>query len=155
MSEYVRGDSMPEDDTSADEQSIEGREDVATDDGGYELVDPENVEHGVSGKSETEQVDLTGRLALEEMRARVWYLEPGHDRKGTHVHERQEELYYAIDGTGTLTIDGERVEVPEGAFVRLPPSTPRRLFNDTDQEQVWLIVGAPPIADDGQQLGEW
>lgn len=119
----------------------------------YELVDPADATREVSGKSETDHLDLTEALDLTEMRARVWYLEPGHDRKGTHVHGEQEELYYAIEGTGKLTIAGETVEVPEGAFVRLPPSTPRRLFNDTDGEHVWLIVGAPPVTDDGHQLG--
>ncbi|MFW5919809.1 MAG: cupin domain-containing protein [Halanaeroarchaeum sp.] len=118
----------------------------------YELVDPDQADHQRSGKSETEHVDLTEKLDLAEMRARVWYMEPGHDRKGTHVHERQEELYYAIEGPGRMTIAGETIEVPEGAFVRLPPETPRRLFNDTDEEHVWLIVGAPPVRDDGHQL---
>ncbi len=119
----------------------------------YDLVDPDAVERELSGKSETEHVDLTSALQLEETRARVWYLEPGHDRKGTHVHEKQEELYYVIEGPGRLTVADETLDVPEGAFVRLPPETPRRLFNDTDEEHVWLIVGAPPVADDGHQLG--
>jgi mannose-6-phosphate isomerase-like protein (cupin superfamily) len=118
----------------------------------YELVNPAEADHELSGKSETEHVDLTAALALEEMRARVWYLEPGHDRKGTHVHDQQEELYYAVEGPGKLTIAGETVEVPVGAFVRVPPATPRRLFNDTDEEHVWLIVGAPPVTGDGHQL---
>lgn len=119
----------------------------------YELVDPAEAAHEISGKSETEHVDLTESLALEEMRARIWYLEPGHDRKGTHVHEQQEELYYVIDGPGRMTVAGETIDVPEGAFVRLPASTPRRLFNDSDEEHVWLIVGAPPVTRDGHQLG--
>jgi mannose-6-phosphate isomerase-like protein (cupin superfamily) len=119
----------------------------------YDRFDPAAAERDLSGKSETEHVDLTGALHLEETRARVWYLEPGHDRKGTHVHEQQEELYYVIEGPGQLTVADETLDVPEGAFVRLPPKTPRQLFNDTDEEHVWLIVGAPPVTDDGQQLG--
>lgn len=119
----------------------------------YDLVDPSTAERELSGKSETEHVDLTATLGLEESRARVWYLEPGHDRKGTHVHDQQEELYYVIEGPGRLTVAEETLDVPEGAFVRVPPETPRRLFNDTDEEHVWLVVGAPPVSGDGQQLG--
>lgn len=139
---------MPSDDPESSDSTAPD-----TDGETYELVDLREADHELSGKSETEHVDLTAALALEEMRARIWYLDPGHDRKGTHIHDQQEELYYPIKGPGKLTIAGERVEVPEGAFVRLAPATPRRLFNDTDEEHVWLIVGAPPVTGDGQQLG--
>jgi mannose-6-phosphate isomerase-like protein (cupin superfamily) len=138
---------------STDDPGSSGSTTPEADGGTYDLLDPAEATHELSGKSETEHVDLTAALALEEMRARVWYLEPGHDRKGTHVHDQQEELYYPIEGPGKLTIAGETVEVPEGAFVRLPPATPRRLFNDTDEEHVWLIVGAPPVTGDGNQVG--
>lgn len=119
---------------------------------GYSLIDPAEAERTLSGKSRTEQIDLTAALDLAEMRARLWYLEPGHDRKPTHRHERQEELYYAASGDCRMTIDGDDLTVPEGAAVRLPPETPRRLFNDADEEHVWLIVGAPPAEDDGRPL---
>lgn len=118
----------------------------------YTIVDPAETSHSRSEKSDTEHVDLTATLDLTEMRSRVWYLEPGHDRKGTHVHDEQEELYHVAAGPGRMTVDGETITVPTGAFVRVPPETPRGLFNDTDEEHVWLVVGAPPVEHDGQRV---
>lgn len=117
----------------------------------YDLLDPGETEPIVSEKSETECIDLTSGLNLSEMHARVWYLEAGHDRKGLHRHESQEELYVAVQGNGRMQIDDETITVPEGATVRVSPETPRRVFNDTDAEHVWLIVGAPP-RDDGRRV---
>lgn len=42
-------------------------------------------------------------------------------------------------------IDGEVINVPEGGVVRVPAALPRKLVNDTDEEQRWLMIGAPPI----------
>jgi mannose-6-phosphate isomerase-like protein (cupin superfamily) len=118
----------------------------------YAVLDPEEAERTESEKSSSEHVDLTEGLGLTELRGRVWYLEPGHDRKRTHVHETQEELYHVMSGPGRMTVGGDTVDVPEGAFVRVPPETPRRLFNDTDEEHVWLVLGAPPVAGDGRKV---
>lgn len=118
----------------------------------YSVLDAAAADRRVSDKSSTEYVDLTEELNLTELRGRVWHLEPGHDRKASHVHETQEELYYVIEGPGRMTVGGDTVDVAEESFVRVPPETPRRLFNDTDEEHVWLIVGAPPVEGDGQPL---
>lgn len=121
------------------------------DDGGYEYdvlhvpeADPER-----SATSGTLSVNLTRELDLTEMRSKVRYLEPG-DAMTYHRQHEQEELYYLIAGQGRMRI-GDRdheVEVREGTAVRVPPDTPRQAFNDTDDDQVWLMIGAPPAEDD-------
>ena len=88
-------------------------------------------------------------LGCESMRPRVWFLEPGNDRKNYHSHAEQEELYYLLSGTGRMKVDGETLTVPEGTAVRVPPETPRKTFNDTEEEHVWLVVGAPNVEDSG------
>ena len=37
-----------------------------------------------------------------------------------HYHERTDEFYYVIDGQGTLTLDGEEVELQKGVVVYIP-----------------------------------
>ena len=117
----------------------------------YSVIDTYDADRRLSGKSETENVHLADDLGFTEMRPRVWFLEPGHDRKGRHYHERQEELYLVLRGEGRMTVDGDDLTVPEGGAVRVPAETTRRMFNDTDEETVWLVVGAPPIPNDGVQ----
>ncbi|SDX74252.1 cupin domain-containing protein [Halopenitus persicus] len=96
-------------------------------------------------------IDLTERLGCEEVRARVWYLDPG-DAMAPHKQDRQEELYIPLAGPCQIRIDGELVTVPTDSAVRIPPDTPRQLRNDDQHQHVWLVVGAPPVEDDGIPL---
>jgi quercetin dioxygenase-like cupin family protein len=69
-------------------------------------------------------------------------LDPG-EATAPHGHERQEEIYVALDG-GTVVLDGESHRVPEGGVVRIGPEANRSVRNDGDAPQRWLMVGAPP-----------
>ncbi|MFB6299956.1 MAG: cupin domain-containing protein [Halobacteriales archaeon] len=117
---------------------------------GYTLVDIEDpAEETDAG---TRQVDLTEQLGSQEIAARMWYLSPG-DEITYHRETAQEELYYQVKGPGRMRIDGELIDVPEGAIVRLPPETPRQPLNDTgDSDHVWLILGAPADQDEAEYL---
>jgi uncharacterized cupin superfamily protein len=94
------------------------------------------------------QVDLIEKTGMENMRARLWYFQPG-DSVSYHYHDEQEELFYIVKGTGTMIIgeDRERVDIPEGGMIRPSTSTPRHLRNDSDEEAIWLIVGAPAVME--------
>lgn len=37
-----------------------------------------------------------------------------------HYHERTDEFYYVIDGQGTMTLDGEEIELHKGVVVYIP-----------------------------------
>jgi len=91
-------------------------------------------------------IDLIEELGMEEMRPRLWRIEPG-EKLSYHYHEEQEELFYVVKGVGQMLIgeDREYVEVPEGGFIKPGVRTPRSLRNDTDEDVIWLIVGAPPV----------
>ena len=91
-------------------------------------------------------IDLIQALDMDEMRPRLWRVEPG-EKLSYHYHEEQEELFYVVEGTGQMLIgeDEELVEIPEGGFIKPGVRTPRSLRNDTDEDVVWLIVGAPPV----------
>lgn len=94
------------------------------------------------------QIDLIENTGLENMRARLWYFEPG-DKVSYHYHNEQEELFHVVSGTGTVVVgpDKEEIQIPEGGFFRPETTTPRHLRNDTDEEVVWLIVGAPAVVE--------
>lgn len=117
---------------------------------GYTLVDIDgSAEDGAAGKR---QIGLTERLGSTEIAARMWYLAPGEEIT-YHRETAQEELYYLVDGPGRMRIDGELIDVPDGAIVRLPPETPRQVLNDTgESDHVWLIVGAPAEKDEAEYL---
>lgn len=114
----------------------------------YELYEPDwddafafdiEFEEGVN-------IDLISELDHEHLRPRLWRVTPG-EKLSYHYHEEQEELFYVVKGTGQMLIgeDKELVEIPEGGFIKPGIRTPRSIRNDTDEDQIWLIVGAPPV----------
>jgi quercetin dioxygenase-like cupin family protein len=112
----------------------------------YGFVDVETVEHDPNPDptSDMRFGKLTTALGCEEMRLNTCTIPPGNEGP-YHKHESQEEVYILLDGRGRVKIDGEVIDVPEGGVVRVPAALPRKFVNDTDEEQQWLMVGAPPV----------
>jgi mannose-6-phosphate isomerase-like protein (cupin superfamily) len=48
-----------------------------------------------------------------------------HDAK-LHYHERCTEYYYILEGTGTMQVGDETVEVRPGTAILIPPGCPHR-----------------------------
>ncbi len=111
---------------------------------------PPDIDEGIN-------LNLIEKLGTEEMRPRLWRFQPD-QQLSYHYHQEQEELFYVVEGTGHMRVgppdDIEEIEVPEGAFFKPGTQTPRQLFNPTDEEVVWLIVGAPD-AFEGQLWSEY
>jgi mannose-6-phosphate isomerase-like protein (cupin superfamily) len=58
-----------------------------------------------------------------------------------HVHEREDEACYVIEGDVTLFIGDEIVSASAGSWIYLPRRTPHSLRIDSDQARMlWLIV---------------
>lgn len=117
----------------------------------YRMVQVDDIAPEPSAGSGTLHVDLVEELGCTEMRPKVWYLSPG-DAMSFHRQTEQEEFYYVLDGPGRIKIgaDEEIHDVPTGSAICIPPETPRQVLNDTEDEHVWLVVGAPPTTDDGR-----
>ena len=89
--------------------------------------------------------DLAKQLRAKSLSARLWRIEPG-QASTKHRHRTQEELYVLLEGTGRLRVGDEVLSFePQDTFLA-EPGTVRQLFNDTDSDQLWLVVGAPPEA---------
>ena len=50
--------------------------------------------------------------------AEVHHVEIDHAR--LHYHEKTDEIYYVIDGEGTMVLDGEVIELRKGVVVYVP-----------------------------------
>ena len=64
---------------------------------------------------------------------------PEHD----HVHDGQEEVYLALDGSGWMEIDGERVELDRETLVRVAADTKRKVHAGPEGIRL-LVIGACP-----------
>ena len=86
--------------------------------------------------------DLAKQLEAPTLGARLWRLEPG-QASTRHRHRQTCELYLLLEGTGRIRI-GEHLHTLEPlSSLLVEPGEVRQLFNDTDADQLWLVVGAP------------
>src|SRR3954447_20389115 len=60
-----------------------------------------------------------------------------------HVHSREEEGVYVLDGEITFTVNGERVVAKAGTFANMPVGTPHSFKNEGDRPARMLISVAP------------
>lgn len=56
-----------------------------------------------------------------------------------HRHS-QAELYYILEGSGTVTIDGVTHAVEKGSTVFIPGDAEHGVLNETEKELKWLYV---------------
>ncbi len=92
--------------------------------------------------------DLAKQLGATALGARLWRLRPG-QASTWHRHSEEQELYVVLEGTGRIRIgDGgggeERLTLAPLSTLLVQPRTLRQVFNDTDADALWLVVGAPP-----------
>lgn len=97
--------------------------------------------------------DLALQLGAESLGARLWRLEPG-QASTRHRHRRQHELYVLLEGVGRLRVDADLLTLGPLSAVLIDPESVRQVFNDTDREQLWLVVGAPPEAASTLEMDE-
>ena len=71
---------------------------------------------------------------------------PGEGATYVHRHKVQEEVFITLRGAGTLILDDERISMPEGTMVRVGAEVYRALGNDSNEDVVFMILGAvPPV----------
>ncbi len=89
--------------------------------------------------------NLADQLGAQTLGARLWRLEPG-QASTKHRHLSQHELYVVLEGTGRVRVDDELLTLSPLSSLLVEPDSLRQVFNDTDADALWLIVGAPPEA---------
>lgn len=109
---------------------------------GYQLIKPEDLVWRLSNLMKIPNADFLERTGSENMGARLWRMPPG-SANTLHKHVRAEEFYFVLEGVGRLRIGSETLTVPKHGGVLVGPEQLRQVFNDTNQDVLWLIVGAP------------
>jgi uncharacterized cupin superfamily protein len=109
---------------------------------GYRVLRSSDAFWRRSNQMQTPNTDLGGQLEASALGARMWRLEPG-KASTKHRHFTQEELYVLLEGTGRVRVDEEVLTLEPLDTLLVEADTVRQLFNDTDADQLWLVVGAP------------
>jgi len=109
----------------------------------YRVLTADAAHWRPSNQMRVENTDLARQLGAETLGARYWRLQPG-QASTKHRHRAQVELYVVLDGTGRMRIEDEVLTLPRLSSVLVETEHVRQVFNDTDREALWLVVGAPP-----------
>jgi quercetin dioxygenase-like cupin family protein len=66
----------------------------------------------------------------------------GGSPRGMHTHT-WEQLFYVLDGTMSIEVDGQRHEVGPGSLIVFPAGMPHRNWNETERDTVHLAINVP------------
>jgi len=123
----------------------------------YEVLDgPEDVPmtdlaeyDSVAADNHIRQLDAA--LALEHLRLKLWYFEPG-EGVAYHAHLHQEEVFSVLAGSFELELgdpdDTEVRTVEEGAWWVAKPEVGHGHRYLGDDRGVVLAIGAPAVDDE-------
>lgn len=109
---------------------------------GYYLIKSEDLHWRPSNLMKIPNADYLERTGSENIGARLWRLPPK-SANTLHKHIRAEEFYFVLEGTGRMRVGDETLTVTKYDGVLVGPNELRQVFNDTDDEVLWLIIGAP------------
>ena len=79
-----------------------------------------------------------GRFALAETT-----LEPGFEGPRPHLHRETIDMFFVLEGTLTMQLDEETLELSAGSFVLVPPVTKHTFSNPTAQRVRLLNMDVP------------
>jgi mannose-6-phosphate isomerase-like protein (cupin superfamily) len=126
---------------------------------GYRVARSEDLEY-VERTSGTDtpprlMADLTEAAGLVQSRARLWRYPP-HSVGRRHHDHAQEEVFVVLSGTLTMLLGdpAERVDVGIGAVVAVDAMTPLQMRNESDEELVCFVYGAPPLQEGADFLDD-
>src|SRR5712691_8221265 len=117
---------------------------------GYGVADPasltwEERAPSAAGQQPRQAADITTTVNLTRSRARLWRYPP-HTRGRRHADHAQEEVFVVLSGVLTMLLGDppERVDVGQHSVVAVEPMTPLQIRNESDEELVLFVYGAPP-----------
>jgi quercetin dioxygenase-like cupin family protein len=120
---------------------------------GYRVLHAADAYWRPSNQMGVLNTDLAKQLEAEALGARLWRLRPG-QASTRHRHRTTTELYVVVEGTGRLRVADELLTLERLSAVLVEPEVVRQPFNDTDSDQLWLVVGAPREAANTLEMTE-
>jgi mannose-6-phosphate isomerase-like protein (cupin superfamily) len=93
-------------------------------------------------------VKVRAELGASAFGMQVIQMPPGYEGYPEHDHAEtgQEEVYVAIDGSGWMDVEGERVELDRETLVRVGPDTKRKVFAGPEGIRMLIVGGTPGAA---------
>ena len=84
-----------------------------------------------------DQDETAGRYSISE-----WWLEPRTRGPGVHAHD-DDHIYYVIEGSLSLELDGRRCTLDKGGYAVIPGGTPHDFENSSAARTGFISLNAP------------
>jgi quercetin dioxygenase-like cupin family protein len=89
---------------------------------------------------------LVGRGALASEKLTMGVTEiPPHTRLASHVHSREDEAIYVMEGEGVVEVDGKEERIGRGAALILPSGSEHLIENRGSLIMRFVFAFSPPV----------
>ena len=86
------------------------------------------------------RIELHDQLGLTGAEISVNAMPAGAGVPFVHAHKQNEEIYIILEGRGSMTIDGEKIELAANDFLRVAPAAKRQLSAAADSGIKYLCI---------------
>lgn len=90
--------------------------------------------------TEDSRIELHDKLGLTGAEVSINTLPTGANVPFIHSHKNNEEIYAILDGEGLVIIDGEKITIKTGDFLRISPSGKRQFFAAPDKGIKYICI---------------
>jgi len=109
------------------------------------LTGPHAGRTATSGYGSSVELKIVGEESGGDWAVVEWRLRAG-DEPPIHIHTREDETLYVLDGAITAIVGDERIEVEAGSYAALPKNVPHGLTVRGDEARL-LVTLAPAGAE--------
>ncbi len=95
------------------------------------------------------RAELHEKLALTGAEVSINQLPAGASVPFVHSHKNNEEIYGIISGKGNAVIDGEKIELSSGDWLKIAPSAKRQFFAANDSGITYVCIQVKENSLDG------
>ena len=129
------------------------------------IINKDELEYSRFGKGEKFQADraaVSSRIGASKLGYAVVRLAPGKRAWPYHSHYVSEEMFYILEGEGTLRHADEEYPLRAGDFICSPadPQQPHQIINTSNTEMSYIALGTQDQTDiflypDSNKYGAW
>ena len=129
------------------------------------IINIDELEYSTFGKGDkflADRAPVSSKIGGKMLGYAVVRLQPGKRAWPYHSHHAIEEMFYIIEGSGTLRHAGEEYPIRAGDFICSPadPEQPHQIVNTSDEVLIYIALSNEMTTDvmlypDSGKYGVW